>query len=71
MQHRAAFVTLVVDHWLEREIVQCHKESMSTMSGRSSAELHLAPKDCVECVGKQINPSRHTSYLPMTVRSCV
>ena len=37
-----AFVTPVVEHWLEREIAQWVHNNYHTMSRRSTTELHFA-----------------------------
>ena len=45
--HTTAFVTPVMDHWLEREIAQwvhgIKPAKPRTMHGRSTTELRLAP----------------------------
>ena len=43
--HTTAFVTPVVEHWLEREIAQwVHPMKDRTMSERSTSELRPAPR---------------------------
>ena len=57
-----AFVTPVVEHWLEREMFQwIHREESirgpnPTLSGRSTTEIHLAQTD-YECVTMGIYPN--------------
>ena len=61
--HNTAFVTPVVEHWLEQEIAQCDHPMKDQSDNPSYHERTLLPQSyislpkCVECIVKETFPS--------------
>ena len=53
--HTTAFVTPVMEHWLEREIAQWVHPMKDRSNERSTSELRPAPKDQECCPGHILN----------------